>query len=87
LLRWGAESKFRRMISEIRKRIQAVPFVPFVIRTTDGREYAVPSVDHVWVPPTAGRVYIEDDEGVSFSLSGLHIAAIMDGPAAPASKA
>ena len=65
------------MTGDIRKHIQETPFVPFLIRTTDGHEYPVPTVDHIFLPPTGGRVVISDDEGVVIVLPGLHITGLV----------
>jgi len=66
------------MTAEIRKRLGEVPFRPFLVRVTDGREYPVPTVDHIWIPPGATRILISDDEGLSTSLPGLHLCGIAD---------
>jgi hypothetical protein len=66
------------MIADIRKRLAETPFRPFVVRVTDGREYPVPTVDHIWVPPGGGRVLVSDDEGLSTSLTGLHLCGLTD---------
>ena len=65
------------MTGNIRKHLEETPFVPFSVRTTDGREYPVPTVDHIYLPPTGGRVVISDDEGVVIVLSGLHISGLV----------
>ena len=65
------------MIADIRTRIRAIPFVPFTVRTTDGREYPVPTVDHIFITPAGGRVYIPDDEGATVVLTGLHICGLV----------
>ena len=54
------------MTGDIRKRLQITPFVPFSVRTSDGRKYPVPTVDHIYLPPSGGRVVISDDEGVTW---------------------
>ena len=71
------------MIQQIKKLLQAIPFEPFKIRTSDGREYLVPTVDHAKVAPNNARVVVFDDEGLFDALSGLHIASI-EGPASVA---
>lgn len=74
------------MTGDIRKHLEITPFVPFAIRTADGREYAVPTIDHIYIPPTGGRVVISDDEGVVVVLPGLlisglvHTSTSQDGP-------
>jgi hypothetical protein len=65
------------MTGDIRKHLEETPFVPFSVRTTDGREYLVPTVDHIYLPPTGGRVVISDDEGVVIVLPGLHISGLV----------
>jgi hypothetical protein len=64
------------MIEDIRKRMELAPFVPFAVRTADGQEYSVPTIDHIWLPPGGRRVVISDDQGVTvvlpaFMISGL----------------
>jgi hypothetical protein len=65
------------MTGDIRKHLGETPFVPFSVRTTDGREYPIPTVDHIYLPPTGGRVVISDDEGVVIVLPGLHISGLV----------
>ncbi len=48
-----------------------VPFEPFWIELTSGKELAVPHPDHVFVGRF--RVVVEDDRGVMNVLSGRHI--------------
>ena len=64
------------MLKEIRDRLQGVPFLPFVIYTTDGREYAVPTVDHAHVYPNGSRVSIYTDDGHHYILPALLISGI-----------
>jgi hypothetical protein len=61
------------MIDEIRKRLQRVPFVPFSVRTSDGHEYSVPTVDHAFITPRGNRVVVVDDEGTTAFLAPIHI--------------
>ncbi len=73
------------MIDEILRLMDEIPFHPFTIVTSAGKQYPVPSVDHISFSP--GRKLIgvwHDDDTLSF-VSPLRIAAI-DG-AAPASSA
>jgi hypothetical protein len=65
------------MVGDIRKHLDITPFVPFAVRTADGREYAVPTIDHIYLPPTGGRVVISDDEGVVLVLPGLLITGVV----------
>jgi hypothetical protein len=66
------------MIEEIRKRLQRVPFIPFSVRTSDGHEYAVPTVDHAHISPRGNRVVVFDDEGTSAILGSLYINGIIE---------
>ena len=65
------------MISDVRSQLSKIPFLPFSIRTSDGREYSVPTVDHVFVTPRGNRVVVvTDDDGVAI-LGPLHIAGVI----------
>jgi hypothetical protein len=68
------------VIDEIRKRLQRVPFVPFLVRTSDGRKYAVPTHDHAFVTPRGNRVIVVDDKGTTAVLGPLHINSIIEQP-------
>ena len=68
------------MIGDIKKHLENVPFVPFAVRMTDGREYRVPTIDHIYFPPTGGRVVIADDDGYIIALPTLHISGLVEGP-------
>lgn len=66
------------VIGDIRKHLLVTPFEPFAIRMADGREYPVPTVDHVYIPPGAsGRVVVSDDEGITVALPGLLISGLV----------
>jgi hypothetical protein len=67
------------MTGDIRKHLGIAPFVPFAVRTADGREYSVPTIDHIYLPPSGGRVVISDDEGVLVVLPGLMISGLVHG--------
>jgi hypothetical protein len=67
------------MVADVRKHLEAVPFVPFAIRMADGREYRVPTVDHVYVPPGGARVVVSDDDGVTIVLPALLISGLVQG--------
>jgi len=64
----------------VRQRLEKVPFVPFVIRTSDGREYSVPTVDHAFITPRGNRVVVVADDGATNVLGPLHINAVVDPP-------
>ena len=44
------------MIAAIRKHLQTTPFRPFVVRLTNGSQYPVPTVGHIYLPPSGARV-------------------------------
>lgn len=65
------------MIGDIRKHLLLTPFVPFAVRTADGREYPVPTIDHIYLPPGAGRVVVSDDEGFTVAIPALLISGLV----------
>jgi len=66
------------VIDEIRKQLARVPFVPFSVRTSDGREYSVPTVDHAYITPRGNRVIVTDDKGTVAILGPLHINSVIE---------
>ncbi|MBA3961293.1 MAG: hypothetical protein H0X40_05250 [Chthoniobacterales bacterium] len=66
------------MISDVREHLERVPFVPFVIRTSDGHEYSVPTVDHAYITPRGNRVVAVADDGGVAVLGPLHINSIIE---------
>jgi hypothetical protein len=66
------------MIADVRERLLAVPFVPFVVRTSDGREYPVTTRDHAHISPRGNRVVIFLDTGPAVLLGPLHINSIVE---------
>lgn len=53
-----------------------VPFEPFLIVTTSGRAYEVPTADHASVLPLLRTIQIARDDGSSVDLHALHVSAI-----------
>jgi hypothetical protein len=70
------------MIADVRQRLQAGPFEPFVIVTSSGHRCRVATADHAGVNPQGSRVILWFDDESSLDISGLHIAAIEKEPAA-----
>jgi hypothetical protein len=66
------------MITDVRRHLERVPFVPFIIRTSDGHEYAVATVDHAKISPRGHRVVVFTDEDATAMLGPLHINSIID---------
>ena len=69
------------MIADVRERLSAAPFVPFLIRTSDGREYSVPTADHAFITPRGNRVIVVADDGATAVLGPLHINSVIDSQA------
>jgi hypothetical protein len=65
------------MISDVRSQLNKIPFLPFSIRTSDGHEYPVPTVDHVFVTPRGNRVVVVTDDDSVAILGPLHIAGVI----------
>ncbi len=68
------------MIGDIRRHLELTPFAPFSVRTADGREYPVPTIDHIWLPPAGNRVAISDDQGAIVVLPALMISGLVHAP-------
>jgi hypothetical protein len=66
------------MIADLRDRCDKAPFVPFTIRTSDGHDYAVPTIDHIYFPPGGRRVVVANDKGIVSILTPLHITGIVE---------
>jgi len=64
------------MTDEVRKLIHAEPFVPFLIKTFDGKQYRVKHPDYVAISPKGGRIVVFADEEASTTLSALHMVAV-----------
>jgi len=64
----------------MRKQLARVPFVPFSVRTSDGREYSVPKVDHAYITLRGNRVIVTDDKGTVAILGPLHINSVIEQP-------
>jgi hypothetical protein len=64
------------MTDEVRKLLHAEPFVPFVIKTSDGKQYRVKHPDYVAISPKGGRITVYANEETSTTLSALHMVAV-----------
>jgi hypothetical protein len=64
------------MTNDIRQRLLAAPFLPFVVHTADGREYNVPTPEHAHVYPSGSRVSIFTDDDHEYILPGLLISGL-----------
>ena len=64
------------MIAEIRRLLELVPFRPFTIVTSSGKEYHIPSSDHAGFNPAKTRVLVWFDDDSHIDIAALHIVAI-----------
>ncbi|MEY2510921.1 MAG: hypothetical protein QOE26_1684 [Verrucomicrobiota bacterium] len=65
------------MIPRIRELLHAMPFMPFTIRTSDGREYVVPTADHAAITPKGSRVIVFADDDNQAEVAALHVATVV----------
>lgn len=64
------------MIAEIRRLLDLVPFRPFTIVTSSGKEYFIASPDHAGFNPAKTRVLVWFDDDSHVDIGALHITAI-----------
>lgn len=64
------------MTDTIRMFMNAEPFTPFLIKTSDGKQYRVKHPDYVAISPKGGRVTVYADEETGTMLTALHIVAV-----------
>ena len=67
---------FSNMTGDIRKLTHAKPFVPFDIHLAAGGRLRVPTVDHIAVAPTGGRVVVFGDDDSYDVLPSLLISRV-----------
>jgi len=65
------------MIPRIKELLHSTPFSPFTVRTSDGREYTVPTPEHVAVNPKGTYVVLFSDHDTHGNVAGLHVAAVV----------
>ena len=66
------------MVSDVLLLLNQVPFVPFLIRTSDGHEYTIPTGDHAWVVPERNRIYVATNDGSVTKIYPLHINGVVE---------
>ena len=71
------------MIPRIKELLQTTPFSPFTVRTSDGREYPVPTRDHAAVNPKGTYVVLFSDDDSHADVAGLHVAAVVKQTSSP----
>ena len=64
------------MTDEVRKRLHAAPFQPFMVKTSDGKQYRVRHPDYAAISPKGGRLVLFADEETTTTVSALHIVAV-----------
>ncbi len=64
------------MTDEVRKLMHATPFKPFMVKTSDGKQYRVKHPDFVAISPKGGRITLYADEETTTTLSALHVVAV-----------
>jgi len=65
------------MIPRIRELLHSTPFIPFTIRTSDGREYIIPTADHAAINPKGSRVIVFGDDESQAEVAALHVATVV----------
>jgi len=66
------------MIPRIKELLHSTPFSPFTVRTSDGREYTVPTPDHAAVNPNGTYVVLFSHSDTHANVAGLHVAAVVE---------
>jgi hypothetical protein len=64
------------MIEEVRRFQKAVPFKPFEILMVDGRRFAVPHPDFIFIPPKGLWVYVTNEDAITEHINILVIGSI-----------
>lgn len=64
------------LFAKVRARLAKTPFEPFVIVTSSGRAYLVPTPDHAGVVPALRLIHVAHDDGSETDIHALHVAAI-----------
>jgi len=64
------------MTDEVRRLMNAEPFAPFLIKTSDGKQYRVKHPDYLAISPKGGRITVYADEETSTMISALHMVAV-----------
>ena len=72
------------MLAEIIRLQEAAPFQPFVIVTSSGKTYEIPTPDHLTITRRLRRISIEYDDYSGVDLSPLHVTAVEVRPPASA---
>jgi hypothetical protein len=66
------------LVDQVDDLLEARPFKPFSVLTSDGREYYVKSHEFVWHPPASRMLWIYADQGDRAHLIDLHLVTSFD---------
>jgi hypothetical protein len=64
------------MIADVRHFLESGPFEPFVIVTSSGNRYRIPSADNATINSQRSRVVVWFDHESGVIISGLQIASV-----------
>jgi hypothetical protein len=64
------------MSNVVRKLMNAVPFRPFIVKTSDGKQYRVKHPDYVAVSPNGRYLSVYADEEIGTILRSAHIVVV-----------
>src|SRR5207248_9198540 len=76
------------MFNMTRKQVESAieSGAPFTLRMADGKEYAVPPPDYIWLPPNASYAIVHEDDGHFTVLPLLTMTGLRSKPAEGAGK-
>ncbi len=63
-------------VEQLRKAHEAKPFKRFALRTADGREYAVPHPEFLWIIPKGRTIAVGDKDGAAEIIDLLLVASL-----------
>ncbi len=64
------------VLAKIRDLQRAAPFKPFVVVTSSGKSYDIPTADHLTVMGLTRLIVIEFDDYSSVDVNPLHVTAV-----------
>ena len=73
---WANSIRLTLMIADVRRFLGSGSFEPFIVVTSSGSRYRIPSADHATINPQGSRVVVWFDDESGVIISGLHIAAV-----------
>ena len=66
-------------LAELIRRLETVPFEPFTIHMTDGRQFYVPTPDHITISRKLRQISYETDEPRIHDINPVHMVRIERG--------